>query len=267
MGWNEDLDWYTTGEVVDGSPDGSTSDGALNRPPSQLLENDIYLKGVIENEHNEDGSHKPITQLSLGHFSQVGISTNRITITSSNHTIVATANSLLQWIDGGEEDRFLILRLHSDAYTVTIQHDVGNILTTTGNHIVLSNTRQFVILYYDGSDWRAQDATGGNVTGLELSLVTSGSTTVSANSASYITLTGQSGGVHRLYQVSAYCSSPASLPVFPTAGSVLNPANDSVMDAVIASVRQFGSGQTDELVISNFSTQSATVQYSVYVWS
>ncbi len=274
MAWNDDLTWYQTGEVADGCDPASPGPvGGLNRPVAQLLENDLELKGWLEQEHDAGGYHNllasaRILQLGFDAATQIDIAADTITVAGSNHIVVPETglSDNLQQIDGGIAGHFLMLHTLLDTHTITIKHGVGNVLVSSGDDVVLSSTRQWAMLLFDTPYWRLNDFTGGNSTGLKLHHLTGpGSLPVTPNSSASLALPS-GGGTHRFYQLSTYCSSHPSVPVHQ-AGTIFDPTTDTHDGTMItAHIMQYGTGTNDKLVVYNFTDNSITVDYDVYAW-
>ncbi|MBU0959720.1 MAG: hypothetical protein KKB31_07275, partial [Nanoarchaeota archaeon] len=91
------------------------------------------------------------------------IATGTLTVTQSAHTVLGegAASDDLDTIAGlTATDTWLVLRPGDAAQDITIKHGTGNIVTSDGADYDIPDNG-FVLMIYDGSNWRLLSAGGG----------------------------------------------------------------------------------------------------------
>lgn len=146
-----------------GISDGQTADAAdVTTPFSDVV---THLNNILNGAQQFD-------QLRLNTATELTLDTGEITVTKSYHQVDTQSDAPsddLDTISGGAAGDVLYITSAADARTVTVRHNVGNILTWDGNSISLDNTRKCLELLFDGTNWRAVSIIGSN-TGADTAL-------------------------------------------------------------------------------------------------
>lgn len=104
-----------------------------------------------------------VGQLSFGAPVELTIASATVTATQVFHTIDTESDAVsddLTTINGGAAGDLLVIKAENDARSVVLKHATGNILTSTNADITINTDDIFVLLMYDGTNWREIAETG-----------------------------------------------------------------------------------------------------------
>lgn len=94
-------------------------------------------------------------QLLLNNVAGLTIATGAVTLTNAYHDIdteAAAASDNLDTINGLAEGKFAFINATDGAHTVVLTHNVGNVLTVTGQSISLDDTTKIAFVMHNGTN-------------------------------------------------------------------------------------------------------------------
>lgn len=138
-------EWNTDGDIVDSS---------------------VASSALVTEGSTNTFTNKTLTYLDLASHSELTVSSGSVTLTRTSHSIdgEGDADDNLHTIDNVSDSRVAVLWPENSARDITILHSTGNIVTPDGADYTIPDNG-WVLLVYDGTNWRVLGGTGTGSSG------------------------------------------------------------------------------------------------------